>query len=42
MERARKALENEVEVVEIIRSLRFIHLALKHLLDPALIKELKS
>ena len=42
MERARAALEKEVDVIQMIRTRRFVLMALKHLLDPALHKELKS
>ena len=42
MAKARTALETEVDIVKLIKSNRFIHLALKHLLDPQLLKELKS
>ena len=41
MEQALAALEKEVQVINLIRSRRFVHRALKHLLDPALRKELK-
>ena len=42
MEQARKALEKEVDVIRLIRSRRYFNLALKHLLDPEVVKELKS
>ena len=42
MDRAREALEQEVDIIKLIRSRRFVHMALKHLLDPTLRKELKS
>ena len=42
MAKARTALEKEVDIVKLIKSIRLIHLALKHLLDPQLLKELKS
>ena len=42
MERARAALEKEVDVIQMIRTRRFVLMALKHLLDPALHKEFKS
>ena len=41
MEKARTALENETDIIKMIRSRRFVHMALKQLLDPALRKELK-
>ena len=41
MEGIRSALKREVDVVKLIRSLRFMHMALKHILDPSLRKELK-
>ena len=42
MEKARLALVKEVEIIKLIRSRRFVHMALKHLLDPALRKDFKS
>ena len=36
MENARASLEKEVEMMKMIRSKRFVHLALKHLLNPVL------
>ena len=42
METARKALAKEVDIIRLIRSRRFVHLALKHLLDPPLRKEFKA
>ena len=42
MEKVRSALKKEVDVVKLIRAQRFMHLALKHILDPSLRKELKS
>ena len=42
MDSARTALEKEVDVIRLIKSRRFVHLALKHLLGPALRKELKQ
>ena len=42
MNEARKALEKEVDILEMIKSRRFIHMALRHLLDPALHKELEA
>ena len=41
MEQARAALEKEVDIIKMIRRRRFTHLALKHLLDPRLRKDLK-
>ena len=35
-------MEKEVEIMKMIQSKRFVHLALKHLLDPVLLKELKT
>ena len=42
MDKARTALKKEVDIVKIIQSKRFIHEALKHLLDPHLHNELKA
>ena len=42
MDQARAALEKEVEIIKLIRSRRFIHMALKHLLDPHLRQKLKQ
>ena len=42
MQRSREALFKEADVIRLIRSRRFVHLALKHLLDPGVRKELKS
>ena len=42
MENARASFEKEVEIMKMIRSKRFLHLALKHLLDPVLRKQLKT
>ena len=42
MDQARAALEKEVEIIKLIRSQRFIHMALKHLLDPPLRQKLKQ
>ena len=42
MENARASFEKEVEIMKMIRSKRFVHLALKHLLDPVLHKQLKT
>ena len=42
MEMARAAISKEVDIVELIRSNRFVHLALKHLLDPTVHKQLKA
>ena len=41
MEKARTALESETDIIKMIRSRRFVHMALKQLLDPALRKDLK-
>ena len=41
MEKARGVLEKEVDIIKLIRSRRFVHMALKHILDPTLHKELK-
>ena len=35
-------MEEEVDIIRIIRSRRFIHMALKHLLDPKVHKELEK
>ena len=42
MDEARKALEKEVNVIEMIKSRRFVNMALHHLLQPAKHKELKA
>ena len=42
MEHALKSLEKEVDVIKMIRSRRFVHLALRHLLDSTVRKELKA
>ena len=42
MEKARTALEKEMDIIKLVRSRRFVHKALKHLLDPILCKELKQ
>ena len=42
MEKSREALLKEADVIRLIRSHRFVHLALKHLLDPEVRKALKS
>ena len=42
MEKSREALLKEADIIRLIRSRRFVHLALKHLLDPGLRKTLKS
>ena len=42
LKEARASLEKEVDVLKLIRSRRFVHLALKHLLDPPLRKEFKA
>ena len=42
MDKARASLEKEVDIIKMIRSRRFVHMALKHLLDPTIRKELKS
>ena len=43
MDRARESLlAKEVDLIQIIRSRRFVHLAIKQLLDKAVRKELKQ
>ena len=42
MEKSREALLKESDVIRLIRSRRFVDLALKHLLDPGVRKELKA
>ena len=42
MNEARKALEKEVDILEIIKSRRFFHIALRHLLKPALHEEFEA
>ena len=39
---AREALSKEADILNILRTHRFVLMALKHLLDPALRKELKT
>ena len=41
MDEALTALGKEVDIIKMIRSRRFVNLALKHLLEPTLWKELK-
>ena len=41
MEEAREALEKELDFIRMIRSRRYIHTALKHLLDKKVRKQLK-
>ena len=41
MEEARTTLEKELDFIRIIRSQRYIHSALKHLLDTKVRKQLK-
>ena len=42
MDEALKSLEREVDVIDLIRSNRFVHIALRHLLQPVLYEELKA
>ena len=42
MEKSREALSKETDIIRLIRSQRFVHLALKHLLEPGVLKKLKS
>ena len=42
MEEAFRKLEKEIDVVKLIRSRRFVHMAIKHLLDNSVRKELKA
>ena len=42
MNEARKALEKEVDILEMIKSRRFFHIALRHLLKPALHEEFEA
>lgn len=42
MEKARVSLQKEVDIVEMVRLKRYVHLALKHLLDTQLRKDLKA
>ena len=42
MEKAHEALQKEVDIIKLIQSRRFMHMALKHLLDPTLHKEFKT
>ena len=42
MEKSRTALENEMDLVKLIRSQRFIHMALKHLLEPVIHKKFQQ
>ena len=41
LHKAVETMEEEVDIIRIIRSRRFIHMALKHLLDPKVHKELE-
>ena len=41
MEQARKTLEKELDVIDLVKSKRYLHLALRHLLDPVVRKQLK-
>ena len=41
MKNARLALEKEIDIVQMIRSRRFVHAAIKHLIEPGVLKELK-
>ena len=38
LENARASLEKQVDIINMIKSRRYVHLALKHLIDPALRK----
>ena len=42
MEQARESLSKESDIIKMFRTQRFLQMALKHLLDPALRKELKT
>ena len=42
MEEARESLEKELDFIRIIQSRRYIHSALKHLLDTKVRKQLKQ
>ena len=42
MEKARASLEKEADILKFFRTQRFLLMATKHLLDPALRKELKA
>ena len=42
MKKARASLESEVDIIKLIKSMRFFNAALKSLLDPQLRKELKA
>ena len=42
LRKAREELEKEMNVIKLIRSRRFFHMALKHLLDPLIHKKLKE
>ena len=42
MQRAIEKLEKEIDVIKLIRSRRFVHLALKNLLENSVRKELKA
>ena len=41
MKNARLALEKEIDIVQMIRSRRFVHAAIKHIIEPEVLKELK-
>ena len=42
MDEAQKALENEVDIVKMVRSIRLMQLALSNLLKPEIYKELEQ
>ena len=41
IEQARASLEKQVDILSMIKSRRYVHLALKHLIEPTVRKELK-
>ena len=42
MDTAIEKLVNEIDIIGIIQSRRFLHLSIKHLLEPSVIKQLKK
>ena len=42
MDQARKTLEKEVDIIEMIRFRRFVRVALRYLLQPSVRKQLKA
>ena len=42
MEDARRTLERELDIIDLVKSKRYLHLALRHLLQPDVRKQLKE